>query len=235
MSRAGLTLAVCFAVALLASVAPASAQPSSVPKLEEAQDQEAIDKDSKVKTVPPADQEKDSAGKPKSKKDGDSEEGGGKDDGKGSSLKDLGFGLGLGFRWNVFKPDQVEDAVVDANGIVRVNKRANTHAGFTFETHYLFKKKDQNYGIGPFVAAEAGSDSIITSVGLGAMIAWKIDDKGHGFGLGFGYSAQPGAKVLGSEFVEDQPAPVGADGKPLPIRFQERDKGSILAILSVIF
>jgi hypothetical protein len=152
------------------------------------------------------------------------------------SLDKLGFGLGLGFRWNVLSPDLVDEAEIDANGVVRVTKRANTHTGFVVETHYLVKRNcAATFGVGPFVAAEAGSDAIITSVSLGVLFAWKVDDHGRGFGLGVGYSAQPAAKVLGPEFVEGQPAPKGPDDKPLPIRLQQRDKGAIQLILSVVF
>ena len=151
-----------------------------------------------------------------------------------SSLDALGFGAGLGFRWNVYEPDIVSEATVDANGIVRVNKRNNTQAGLVLETHY-FAYRRSNFGIGPFVAVQTGSENLIESVGLGLMFGWEVNDEGRGFGLGFGYSAQPRAKVLGPEFVENQPAPKNASGQPLAVRLQERDKGAIVAVLSVIF
>ena len=71
------------------------------------------------------------------------------------------------------------------------------------------------------------------------MINWKIesDDKTSrkGFGLGFGYAARPSAKTLGDEFKDGQPAPVDSTGKPLPIRFETRDKGSVLLVLAFTF
>jgi hypothetical protein len=149
-------------------------------------------------------------------------------------LKSLGFGMGLGFRWNILKPDVVEEAEIDANGMVRVKKRANAHTGITLESHYLVKNNTR-WGVGPFVAVEASSDSVISSVGAGMLIAWKVSSEGRGFGLGIGYSAQPNTKVLGPEFVEGEAAPKGPDGKPLAIRLQERDKGSIQALFSVVF
>src|SRR5215469_799458 len=48
----------------------------------------------------------------------------------------FGFGVALGLSTNVFGPDMVTNATIDANGIVRVNTRANTTAGLMLETHY---------------------------------------------------------------------------------------------------
>jgi hypothetical protein len=169
-------------------------------------------------------------------RDNTSEKDDGEGDGNGSSLEKLGFGIGLGFRWNLVGGDLITEAEVDSAGIVRAKKRANTHTGFNFETHYLIRRnKAGSFGVGPFVAAEAGSDALITSVGLGVLVAWKVNNQGRGFGLGIGYSAQPSIKVVGDEFVAGKPAPTGPDGKPLPIRHQEKDEGSLLVILSVVF
>jgi hypothetical protein len=48
----------------------------------------------------------------------------------------LGFGLALGFATNITGANFVNNATIDANGIVRVNTRANTTAGFYLESHY---------------------------------------------------------------------------------------------------
>jgi hypothetical protein len=165
-----------------------------------------------------------------------------------SILKNLGFGVGLGVRWNIIGPRIVSDATVDANGIVRVNTRSDTTAGLVLEMHY-FPYKPGNAtahhwcaqcGIGPFVGVEAGENNqVISAVGGGLMVGWKLkpDDENSrtGFGLGLGYAAIPAAKTLGDEFVDRQAAPKGPDGKPLPIRFETRDKGSLLFMLSFTF
>lgn len=58
----------------------------------------------------------------------------------------------------------------------------------------------------------------------------------QGFGLGVGYESIPAAQTLGDEFVDGKPAPLGPDGKtPLPLRYETRDKGSLLVIFSVVF
>jgi hypothetical protein len=136
-----------------------------------------------------------------------------------------------------------------ATGVVRVNTRANTTAGFMLETHYYILPRaspsvlsgtdtdNRSWGVGPFVAAQPGSPQIISAVGAGLMVGFRRP-KGStpsGFGLGAGYEAIPAAQVLGSEFVDGQPAPKGPNGQPLPIRYETQDKGSLLFVLSVTF
>jgi len=178
-----------------------------------------------------------------------------------SQLKDLGFGVALGLQWNVLKPPIINDATIDGNGFVRVNTRANTSPSLMLESHYLVKKfgKLSDKGLGPFVAVQpGGNNQVISSVGAGILFDWKINPgitttttegdkttkttvktadtaKRTGFGLGFGYASIPSAKTLGDEFVPNAKAPIGPDGKPLPIRFETRDKGSIMMILSFTF
>lgn len=167
-----------------------------------------------------------------------------------TSLKnDFGFGVALGLSVNVLGPDIVNNATIDANGIVRVNTRANATAGFMLESHYYVYPRpkptvitgtdvdDRTWGMGPFVAAQPGSAQIISAVGAGWMVGFRRP-KGttpSGFGLGFGYESIPAAQVLGSEFVNGQKAPVDANGSPLPIRYETQDKGSVLVVLSVTF
>jgi len=150
-------------------------------------------------------------------------------------LKGLGFGVGLGFRWNVLKPALVDEAVVDDNGIVRVNKRVNTNAGLVLEMHHFIQQKG-SFGHGPFVAVQSGTDQVISAAGGGWMFGWRLKAmENKAFGIGVGYAGLPSAKVLGSEFVEGQHAPKGSDGKPLAIRYQQRDKGSVMFVLSFVF
>ena len=164
---------------------------------------------------------------------------------------DFGFGVALGLSTKVTGADQVNSATIDANGIVRVNTRDNTQAGFMLETHYyiwprppaigddgnLVRVDKRSWGTGPFVAAQPGSAQIISAVGAGWMVGFRRP-KGStpsGFGLGLGYEAIPAAQVLGSEFVDGQKAPVDSSGKSLPIRYETQDKGALLVVLSVAF
>jgi hypothetical protein len=158
---------------------------------------------------------------------------------------DLGFGIALGLTTNVTGPNIVTNATIDANGIVRVNTRANTTAGLMLETHYYIwprppadgEDDTRRWGTGPFVAAQPGSSQIISAVGAGWMFGFRRakGTRPSGFGLGVGYEAIPAAQVLGSEFVDGKPAPLGPNGSPLPIRFETQDKGSLMVILSVSF
>jgi len=159
------------------------------------------------------------------------------DPGVAAQLKGFGFGVALGFRINVYKPDIVTDASIDANGVVRVDTRSNATAGFVLESHYFFlRSKEDDYGnktfgMGPFVAVQPGSDQIVTAIGVGWMAGWRRNNAGGAFTLGVGYASIPSAKVLGDEFVPGQAAPAGATA----VRFQQRDKGSILAICGFTF
>jgi hypothetical protein len=161
-----------------------------------------------------------------------------------SNLKNnFGFGVAVGLTVNVVGPNIVNNATVDANGIVRVNTRANTTAGFLLETHYFIWNWPKACtstcvrGTGPFVAAQPGTSQIISGIGAGWMLGFRrpVGQKPSGFALGVGYEAIPAAQVLGSEFVPGKPAPTGPGGAPLPIRYETQDKGSLLAIFSVTF
>jgi hypothetical protein len=174
-----------------------------------------------------------------------------------SQLKNFGFGVGLALEWNILNPPIINDATVDANGIVRVNTRANTSPSLLLEMHYIAKKfRNGDQGFGPFVAVQpGGNNQVMSSVGTDILYDWKLStvtkkdgtvntDKADangdnasrkGFGLGFGYASIPAAKTLGDEFVPNTKAPVGPDGKPLAIRFETRDKGSIIMLLSFTF
>ena len=50
----------------------------------------------------------------------------------------LKFGVGLSFTWDVVDRERVNEAVIDGNGIVRVNKTGNAITRIMLESHYLF-------------------------------------------------------------------------------------------------
>ena len=160
----------------------------------------------------------------------------------------LKFGAGLSFTYDTGEHDRVESASIDANGIVRVDKTSNGIARIMLEAHYFFspykvdpltaktanpKKEYANWGMGPFVAVQPGSDEIINSIGVGVMLGFRYSKSNNqSFNLGFGLSVDPNTKVLGQEFVDGQPAPVGPDGKPLPIRYVTREQAGFLMLAS---
>jgi hypothetical protein len=136
--------------------------------------------------------------------------------------------------------DRVDSAAVDNAGIVRVDKKSNVRARVMLESHYFFsydRVKDtkvlQTAGWGPFLALQPGTDEIIDAIGLGVMFGWRrFGKETQSFNLGIGFVVDPQTKVLGDEFVENQPVPKDSTGAPLPIRYQETDQGGVLVLAS---
>jgi hypothetical protein len=94
------------------------------------------------------------------------------------------------------------------------------------ESHYFFTPKSSFFGVveskdwghGPFVAVQPGTENIIQSIGAGWMIGFKRSnivgkdlarDRGDSFNIGFGVMANPNAHVLGDGIEKNQPLPVG--------------------------
>jgi hypothetical protein len=145
----------------------------------------------------------------------------------------LKFGVGLSFTSDTGKNDRVDDAVIDANGVVRVNKTNNALARVVLESHYFFTTRRDWLGFGPFVAIQPGSDEIINAIGAGVMVGFRRPkSETNSFNIGVGFIVDPSTKILGTEFVADKPAPLGPDGKALPIRFMTRDQTGILGMAS---
>jgi hypothetical protein len=151
------------------------------------------------------------------------------------TLTGLGLGVGLSVTWDTVQRQRVDEAVVDANGIVRANKTSNVLARIMLESHYFFTRGDQpRFGVGPFVAIEPGiSGDLINTIGAGIMVGFRRrEHTDKSFNLGVGYGTDPQTKVLGDEFQIDKPAPLGPEGKPLPIRFVTRDQGGWIILAS---
>jgi hypothetical protein len=143
----------------------------------------------------------------------------------------LKLGIGLSATWDTVNRRRVEDASIDSNGIVRVNKASDVATRVMLESHYFFPRGDR-MGWGPFVAIEPGSGQIVNAFGAGLMFGFKKGDANDSFNVGIGYSTDPKTKVLGDEFRENFAAPLGAEGKPLPIRLVERDQGAFILLVS---
>lgn len=167
----------------------------------------------------------------------------GPQDAASDTLKGLGFGVALSLKWNIIGPKIVRDASIDNNKIVRIDQRSNTDAGLMLEMHHYpwtfggdtKNRYDNTWGFGPFVAAQPGSEQVITAVGGGLMFGWKLKpndiESQKGFGIGVGYAAIPSAKTLGDEFKDGEPAPKDTT----QVRFVQRDKGSVLIIAAFTF
>lgn len=93
----------------------------------------------------------------------------------------FGFGAALGVAVDTGEVDRVEEASV-VNGIVRVSKETNTSARVMLETHYLFEANRRkflavgdpwNWGWGPFVAIQPGSEDLIETLGGGFLVSFR--------------------------------------------------------------
>lgn len=151
------------------------------------------------------------------------------------------FGVAIGAVFKAGQRDLVRSPSLDANRIVRIDRDNNGQANFLLETHYFFVPNAQfmnidllgfsklnpkdffdlkkgDWGHGPFVAVQPGTENIIESIGLGWMIGFKRakivgasigKELGDSFNLGVGIMVNPNAKVLGDGIMANQPLPVG--------------------------
>ncbi len=136
------------------------------------------------------------------------------------------------------------------NGIVRVTQTDNARARLILETHYLLTptgtinkgadflglaintEKEQNWGFGPFVAFQPGTDQIIEAIGGGIMFGVRRPGSdGGSFNFGIGAMVDVNAKILGDGIIENQPLPAGEAA----IRYKTRDQVSLLFITSFTF
>lgn len=152
----------------------------------------------------------------------------------------INFGVGVSATWDTGSEDRVSAASIDANGILRVDRKENVRARVMLESHYFFPGKktgptgEVTRGYGPFVALQPGDDEVIQAIGLGWMFGFRRGqpDDVRSFNLGIGYVVEPSVQVLGDEFTENMPAPLDPDGDFIPVRFQHRDQGGVLLLAS---
>lgn len=135
------------------------------------------------------------------------------------------FGVALGVIVKAGKRNLIQSASLDPNGIVRIDRDNDTTANLILESHYFFTPdatflgiEARNWGIGPFVAVQPGTENIIQSIGGGLMLGLKRSsillkevarDRGDSFNLGFGVMVNPNSKVLGDGIQKNQPLPGG--------------------------
>lgn len=133
------------------------------------------------------------------------------------------FGVAMGVIIKAGKRNLVQSASLDPNGLVRIERDNDTTANLILESHYFFTPdvriinvEPKNWGIGPFIAVQPGTDNIIQSIGGGLMVGFKraslmlkdvARDRGDSFNLGFGVMVNPNSKVLGDGIQKNQPLP----------------------------
>lgn len=87
------------------------------------------------------------------------------------------------------------------------------------------------WGIGPFVALQPGTDNVIDAIGTGIMVGLRRSSKStDSFNLGIGAMVDINAQTLGNGIVEDQPPPAGDT-----LRFKRRSQLGLLLMSSYSF
>jgi hypothetical protein len=155
----------------------------------------------------------------------------------------LHFGVGIGFT-QTFGRDRIE-SVFNDNGIVRIEGETNAIPRVLLESHiYLTPKQwgevfstldytenpTGKIGIGPFIALQPGSNSVIQAIVAGIMIGLKdpmYKDANHTWNLGIGISVEPSSKTLGDGLKANEPIPAGT-----ALRTQDRSLVGITALIS---
>ncbi len=175
-------------------------------------------------------------------------------------LRSFGMGVALGAVIDVGGRDRIESASLDPNGIVRVEQDSNTRANFMLEAHFFLKPnfgfpfgcrsadnpeegigcvKAGDWGFGPFVAVQPGSQNIIEAVGAGVLLGFKKSAVPvlrdipivHSFNLGVGAMLDVRQRVLGDGIRVNEKLPVGETA----IRFRETSQIGAVVIFSAAF
>ncbi len=155
----------------------------------------------------------------------------------------LNFGVGLSLTHDLGSRSRVSDAIVDENNIVRVAKDQNDVARVMGEAHYFFKPKKEGksflnltpageWGHGPFVAIQPGTEEIIEAIGIGWMAGFRRPEKlNDSWNLGIGYVVDPSVKVLADGMEENKPLPAGET----QVRLKETSQGGLFLLASFSF
>jgi hypothetical protein len=149
------------------------------------------------------------------------------------------FGVGISFTLDVGTSDRVTNASV-VDGVIRVDDEDNGRARIMLESHYFFTSKGRTFlgvqpgdwGAGPFVALQPGTDDIIEAIALGGMIGFRRPNGGsESFNLGLGVVIDPNTRILGEGLVANQPLP----GGETEIRYKQEMQTGLLVLASFGF
>jgi len=153
------------------------------------------------------------------------------------------FGVGISFTLDIGSSDRIAEAEL-VNGIVRVKDENNGVARIMLESHYfftpggtgLFGTPAGQWGHGPFIAVQPGTDDIIQAIGAGWMWGFRRPvaqggDTGQSFNIGVGIVVDPNTRVLGDGIVENQPLPAGETS----IRYREEMQTGVVVLASFSF
>jgi hypothetical protein len=164
------------------------------------------------------------------------------------------FGVGVSFTLDVGETDRVSEAEV-VNNIVRVKDQDNGRARIMLELHHFFtpegnilgrvndvedehggrlplEDQQKEWGIGPFIAIQPGTDDIIEAVAAGLMMGFRYDTaSSQSFNLGLGWVVDPNTRVLGEGIIANEPLPTGEPA----IRYRETMQNGLLILASFGF
>ncbi len=158
----------------------------------------------------------------------------------------LKFGVGLSLTHDLGENNRVGSASL-VNGIVRVDDENNDIARIMLESHYFFKQSkpftlfnsnvkvpSEQWGRGPFVAIQPGTDEVIEAISLGMMWGFKKSpnpaDK-RSWNIGIGAVVDPNVKVLGDGISENVALPTGETG----IRYKDKSQWGLMLLTSFSF
>lgn len=170
----------------------------------------------------------------------------------------LDFGVGISFTADLGTVDRISEASL-VNGIVRVDDVNNGRARIMLESHYFFTpngrppllpflnnvpdpssgnndsttvKGVKQWGWGPFVALQPGTDDVIEAIGMGLMIGFRRDETStQSFNFGIGLVVDPNTRVLGDGIVANRALPIGET----EVRYKEELQKGILFLSSFSF
>lgn len=169
------------------------------------------------------------------------------------------FGIGVAFSYDLGNHQRIKDAEI-VDGLVRVTHTENVRARLILESHYFFTPRvpfthnysgyrcslydentderddcvarRKNFGIGPFMALQPGTDSVIDAIGFGVMVGFRRrEEKASSFNIGLGVLYDVSTQILGDGFAENRPPP----GNETEVRFRQGSQSAFLAMTSYTF
>lgn len=157
------------------------------------------------------------------------------------SFAGLNFGVGISLTIDGGDNRRVKEASI-VDGLVRVVDEDDKLARVLLESHYFFVAKKPlpgglldagEWGWGPFIALQPGTDEVIEALGAGLMIGFRRpnDASGGSWNIGIGGVSDLNVKVLGDGFVENM-APPGAE---TAVRYKTKSQDGWVVIASFSF
>ena len=145
----------------------------------------------------------------------------------------LTWGVGLGYS---FGRDRSVDEAEIVGGLVRVKSELKQQPRALMEFHKYFwcnsGGTDGTRGCGPFVAAAATSDKVLSGVGLGFMYGMKSKEtESEGFSIGLGVALDAKVKDLADGFKPNEAPPTGETA----VRYTTKSRWSTLLFVTRTF